>query len=187
MKRTLLLVLCLLPPHVPAASATWSSSSKDFGESRSDFTMREVERRARSSLVQLDIKNIGGSVGSSMIIACMMARLAEEHGGYRYLVKDDSRPGNPGQMLVGFSHKPHEKPQSIDPELPATAMEVDLDKAFGGSIPKLYESHLGNEIEARHAARLDEATDVVEKAIAGRLGSGAVDGKIQVHVAAVRR
>jgi len=29
-------------------------------------------------------------------------------------------------MLVGLSHKPNEKPQSIDPDLPASAMEVDL-------------------------------------------------------------
>jgi hypothetical protein len=39
-----------------------------------------------------------------------------------------------------------------------------------------------NEIEARDASRLGKATDVVERAIAQRFGSGTVDGKIQAHV-----
>ncbi|MGH6623692.1 MAG: class I SAM-dependent methyltransferase, partial [Burkholderiaceae bacterium] len=41
---------------------------------------------------------------------------------------------------------------------------------------------LRNEIEARDAARLGEATDIVERAIARRFGRGVVDGKIQAHV-----
>jgi SAM-dependent methyltransferase len=41
---------------------------------------------------------------------------------------------------------------------------------------------LRNEIEARDASRLGEATDAAAKAIAQRFGSGAVDGKIQAHV-----
>jgi SAM-dependent methyltransferase len=48
-------------------------------------------------------------------------------------------------------------------------------------------SPLRNEIEARGAARLDEATDVAARAIAKRFGDGAVDGRIQAHVAAVER
>ena len=46
---------------------------------------------------------------------------------------------------------------------------------------------LRSEIEARGAARLGEATDVVERAIAARFGAGAVDGKIQAHVICVER
>jgi len=135
MKRALLLGLCVLSLQVLAAPALWSSSSKDFGESRSDFILREVERRPRSSLLQLEIREIGSSVGSSMIIACMMARLAEERGGYRYLIKVDSLPSHPDQMLVGFSHQPGENPQSIDANLPASAPEVDLDN-FGPEFNK---------------------------------------------------
>jgi SAM-dependent methyltransferase len=41
---------------------------------------------------------------------------------------------------------------------------------------------LRNEIEARDASRLGEATDLAEKAIAQRFGTGAVDGKIQALV-----
>ena len=44
---------------------------------------------------------------------------------------------------------------------------------------------LRNEIEARDASRLVEATDVAAEAIAQRFGHGAVDGKIQAHVVTV--
>jgi SAM-dependent methyltransferase len=44
---------------------------------------------------------------------------------------------------------------------------------------------LRNEIEARDAARLFEATEVARSAIARRFGEGAVDGKIQAHVITV--
>ena len=44
---------------------------------------------------------------------------------------------------------------------------------------------LRNEIEARDAKRLDEATDISAKAIAQRFESRAVDGKIQAHVVTI--
>ena len=44
---------------------------------------------------------------------------------------------------------------------------------------------LRNEIEARDARRLAEATDATAAAIAARFGRGAVDGKIQAHVVRV--
>jgi SAM-dependent methyltransferase len=44
---------------------------------------------------------------------------------------------------------------------------------------------LRNEIEARNASRLGEATDAAAQAIARRFGAGAVDGKIQAHVVMV--
>jgi SAM-dependent methyltransferase len=46
---------------------------------------------------------------------------------------------------------------------------------------------LRNEIEARDASRLGEATDVATAAIARRFGHGPVDGKIQAHVVEVGR
>jgi SAM-dependent methyltransferase len=46
---------------------------------------------------------------------------------------------------------------------------------------------LRNEIEARDASRLAEATDVATAALARRFGAGAVDGKIQAHVVVVER
>jgi SAM-dependent methyltransferase len=44
---------------------------------------------------------------------------------------------------------------------------------------------LRNEIEARDASRLGEATDIAAEAIAERFGRGAVDGKIQAHVVTI--
>jgi SAM-dependent methyltransferase len=44
---------------------------------------------------------------------------------------------------------------------------------------------LRNEIEARDAKRLDQATAVATKAVAQRFGSAAVDGKIQAHVVTI--
>jgi SAM-dependent methyltransferase len=44
---------------------------------------------------------------------------------------------------------------------------------------------LRNEIEARDASRLAEATDIAEQAISRRFGSGPVDGKIQAYVISI--
>lgn len=44
---------------------------------------------------------------------------------------------------------------------------------------------LRNEIEARDASRLGEATDIAAEAIAQRFGREAVDGKIQAHIVTV--
>jgi SAM-dependent methyltransferase len=44
---------------------------------------------------------------------------------------------------------------------------------------------LRNEIEARDASRLGEATDIAADAIGKRFGRGAVDGKIQAHIVAI--
>jgi SAM-dependent methyltransferase len=46
---------------------------------------------------------------------------------------------------------------------------------------------LRGEVEARDPARLEEATDVAEEAIARRFGRGAVEGKIQAHVVTVTK
>jgi SAM-dependent methyltransferase len=46
---------------------------------------------------------------------------------------------------------------------------------------------LRNEIEARDASLLGEATNVAATAIAGRFGRGAVDAKIQAHIAMIEK
>lgn len=46
---------------------------------------------------------------------------------------------------------------------------------------------LRNEIEARDASRLGEATEIAAEAIAKRFGRGAVDGKIQAHIVTIDR
>jgi len=44
---------------------------------------------------------------------------------------------------------------------------------------------LRNEIEARDASKLGEATDIAAEAIARKFGRGVVDGKIQAHIVSV--
>jgi hypothetical protein len=44
---------------------------------------------------------------------------------------------------------------------------------------------LRNEIEARDANRLEQATDAAAEAIASRFGSQVVQGKIQAHVVTI--
>jgi len=44
-----------------------------------------------------------------------------------------------------------------------------------------------NEIEARDASRLGEATDVAARALAERFGTGPVEGKMQAHIVALER
>lgn len=46
---------------------------------------------------------------------------------------------------------------------------------------------LRNEIETRDPALLGEATDIAAEAIARRFGRGAIDGKIQAHIATIQR
>lgn len=46
---------------------------------------------------------------------------------------------------------------------------------------------LRNEIEARDASLLDEATDLATDAIARRFGQAAVDGKIQAHIVMIEK
>lgn len=78
----------------------------------------------------------------------------------------------------GFASPPRfstvaERSQATSPRIPAIA--------YCQGTP------LRNEIEARDASRLGEATDVAAKAIARRFGPGAVDGKIQAHIVAIER
>jgi hypothetical protein len=46
---------------------------------------------------------------------------------------------------------------------------------------------LRDEIEARDASRLEEATDAATQAIASTFGEGNVDGKIQAHIIVATR
>ena len=73
---------------------------------------------------------------------------------------------------------------------PALTTLAARSRADSARIPATAYCHgtpLRNEIEARDAGRLREATDVATRAIAARFGSGAVDAKIQAIVVTIRR
>jgi SAM-dependent methyltransferase len=74
---------------------------------------------------------------------------------------------------------------STPPEITTVAARSRAASARDVAIAYCQGTPLRNEIEARDAARLGEATDVAAEAIARRFGRGAVDGKIQAHIVAI--
>lgn len=87
----------------------------------------------------------------------------------RHIIERDLANGGftaPPQIDTLAAHS-----RATSPHIPATA--------FCQGTP------LRNEIEARDASRLGEATDLAVEAIAERFGRGEVDGKIQAHVVTI--
>ncbi len=105
------LVIALIGALMIAATAAqgqlFESDSKRLGGSKMDIVVKEIERRDRSSVVDIKINTVGSSVGSSFFLLCSLRQLAIERGGYRYIVKIEEQPKR-GQMLVGFLRSPAE-------------------------------------------------------------------------------
>jgi SAM-dependent methyltransferase len=106
-------------------------------------------------------------------------------------------PDDPPRFLARTPHGYHDK-ETIVRDLasggfgapPEIVTLAERSRADSPRIPAVAYCHgtiLRNEIEARDPARLDEATDAVEHAIAQRFGPGAVDGKIQAHIVTIAR
>ena len=106
-------------------------------------------------------------------------------------------PADPPRFLARTPHGYHDR-RAIERDLAngGFAGPVRFDtvaarsRAASPRIPALaycQGTPLRNEIEARDAARLGEATDVAAEAIARRFGRGSVDGKIQAHIVMVER
>jgi SAM-dependent methyltransferase len=71
---------------------------------------------------------------------------------------------------------------TLPPQIITVAARSRATSARVAAIAYCQGTPLRSEIEARDAARLGEATDAAEEALARRFGRGAVDGKIQAHV-----
>ena len=127
--QSLLIGLALLAGVPAAQGQLFESDSKSLGDGRMDIVVREVERRPRSSVVDIRITTVGSSVGSSFFILCSIRELARQRGDYRYIVKLDDQPQK-RQMLVGFLRSPDDRLPEIDPAfaaLGATPAVIDLD------------------------------------------------------------
>ena len=74
---------------------------------------------------------------------------------------------------------------NASPEIVTVAARSRAESARIPAVAYCQGTPLRNEIEARNAARLGEATDAAAEAIARRFGNGAVDGKIQAHVVSI--
>ncbi|MDP2605998.1 MAG: hypothetical protein Q8S00_25935 [Deltaproteobacteria bacterium] len=124
------LIGALTIPAPAVHGQLFESDSKRFGGSKMDIVVREIERRDRSSVIEIKIKTLGSSVGSSFFLLCSLRQLAIERGGYRYIVKIEEHPKR-GQMLVGFLRNSDEGPASLDKEFSALTSKdavIDLDQ-----------------------------------------------------------
>jgi SAM-dependent methyltransferase len=106
-------------------------------------------------------------------------------------------PADPPRFMPRTPHGYHDR-SAIERDLasggftrPASIATIAArSKATSARIPAIaycQGTPLRNEIEARDATRLVEATDAAARALAGRFGSGPVDAKIQAHVVTVRK
>jgi SAM-dependent methyltransferase len=104
-------------------------------------------------------------------------------------------PGDPPRFMARTPHGYHDRP-TIERDLanggfvasPRFDTVAARSRAASPRIPAIaycQGTPLRNEIEARDASRLGEATDVAAAAIAKRFGPGPVDGKIQAHIVVV--
>jgi SAM-dependent methyltransferase len=106
-------------------------------------------------------------------------------------------PDDPPRFLARGPHGYHDADQvrrdlaaggfSVTPRIETVAARS---RAASPRIPAIgfcQGTPLRNEIEARDASRLGEATDAAAEAIARRFGRGAIDGKMQAHVVTVER
>lgn len=104
--------------------------SKSLAPSKMDIVMRETKRLPRASLLAIDVKSVGSSVGSSFFILCGVRRLAKIRGDYRYIVKiEDHRTDY--RMLVGFLNSREEDPKIAGQEFadaPSSLEVIDLEQ-----------------------------------------------------------
>jgi SAM-dependent methyltransferase len=106
-------------------------------------------------------------------------------------------PENPPRFMARTPHGYHNR-STLERDLKSGGFAASPDittvaarsRASSPRIPAIaycQGTPLRNEIEARDASRLGEATDIAARAIARRFGSGAVDGKIQAHVVTIEK
>jgi hypothetical protein len=105
-----------------ARGQLFEADSKQFGSSKMDIVLKEIERRPRASVVEIKIT----SVGSSFFILCSIRQLAKLRGPYRYIVKLEEQPKR-NQMLVGFLGDAEESPASAGPEFSRAGREAVID------------------------------------------------------------
>jgi SAM-dependent methyltransferase len=106
-------------------------------------------------------------------------------------------PKDPPRFLARTPHGYHDRASILrdlaaggfiaPPEITTVAARSRASSSRLPAIAYCQGTPLRNEIEARDASRLGEATEVAAKAVAQRFGSGPVDGKIQAHIVTVER
>jgi hypothetical protein len=101
-------------------------------------------------------------------------------------------PKDPPRFLARTPHGYYDLPTierdlanggfTASPQITTTAARSRAKSSRVPAIAYCLGTPLRNEIEARDASQLGEATDLTAEAIAKRFGREAVDGKIQAHI-----
>ncbi len=104
-------------------------------------------------------------------------------------------PKDPPRFLVRTPHGYCDRPTieqdlakggfTASPQISTVAARSRAESPRVPAVAYCQGTPLRNEIEARDAARIGEATDLAAEAIAQRFGRGAVDGKIQAHIVTI--
>jgi len=133
--------LCaLLLPLAAAARKPplFESHSAKPGGGKTDISIREIERRPRASLLSMEIRDVGSSVGASFFLVCSIRKLAKDRGGFHHVVKLEDLPVR-NQMLIGFLNSATEPPANTDPAFAGAgdkAQVIALDQ-FGAICDKM--------------------------------------------------
>jgi hypothetical protein len=90
-----------------------------------DISIREIERRPRVSVLSIETRAAGSSVGSSFFLLCSIRQLADLRGGYRYIAKIESH-GIKSRMVIGFLESPEEKLDVLGPEFRGIQSSRDI-------------------------------------------------------------
>ncbi len=118
------LALAVVPP-AHAQPRLFESHSARAAGGRMDISVREIERRPRASVLAIEIREVGSSVGASFFLLCSVRKLAKQRGGSNYVVKLEEVPAR-GQMLVGFLKSADESPALTDPAFAAAAGKAQV-------------------------------------------------------------
>ena len=121
--RAILLVILMT---APVSAETFRSDSKRLKNTTMDIVITETERSERTSVVHIQIKPIGSSVGSSFFLLCSVRDLAQQRGHYRYIAKAEGQP-HPNHILIGFLKSSTDKPEQLDPRLMGQQV-IDLEQ-----------------------------------------------------------
>jgi hypothetical protein len=127
--RFIPLALVLVTFAAAADGPLFESDSKRFGNPKMDIVVAEIERRPRVSVLDIRIKAIGSSVGSSFFLLCSVRDLARQRGNFRYISKLEKTTD--GRMLIGFLQHAGEPAANLGPEFAAAgsaATEIDLEQ-----------------------------------------------------------
>jgi hypothetical protein len=119
-------IILVLLAAAPAIAETFRSDSKRFEHSKMDIVVTETERHSRTSVVNIQIKAVGSSVGSSFFLLCSVRDLARQRGNYRYIAKVEEQPRR-DHMLIGFLQSVTEPPEQLDSRLRSQPV-IDLEQ-----------------------------------------------------------